>query len=170
MVSVGLAGGFTGELCAEEESEGGDGFVHVSLAVIERHVVGSLDDVHRLIRGGGAGEKVVAHPLAAGDREDLLGEMDVGHVVGVLGDDLVEAPQRGEAGGRGAFCAGERHDGGCTAIGIRRAGIRTGDDIGQGLIEATLFSRPLRNIAPILTSLTVPGRLDAAILDGGIGL
>lgn len=76
-------------------------------------------------------------------------------MVGIVGDALVEAAQRGEAGRRGAFGAGrvvifpclaqlgvrrilflhwrERHDGGSATLGIRRAGIRAGDDIGQGV-------------------------------------
>lgn len=60
-------------------------------------MIGALDDMERLVGAGGTIKEVVAHPLAAGHaaRDDLdrLGQIDVGHVISVVGDDLVQAAQ-----------------------------------------------------------------------------
>ena len=72
---LGSGGGIQPAL--EERRQDRDGFSDVGLAVIEIHVVGALDDMQRLVRAGGTGEEVVAHPFAAGDgagdRQDRLG-------------------------------------------------------------------------------------------------
>lgn len=88
----------------EERSQLRDSLVHILGHVVQIHMVGAVDDVKLLVLAGGAGDQVVAHPLAArvaaGHGQDGLGQESLCLVVGVIGDDLREVAQQCMAGSR----------------------------------------------------------------------
>jgi hypothetical protein len=78
--------------------------------VVKLHAVRALHDVHLLVFAGRAFEQLVAHPFAAGlaARDDLqrLRQENLGHIVGVVRNDLIEAARGRPARGGRILCAG----------------------------------------------------------------